>query len=178
MRNSSKSSVSPHLEIPCRQCLSAYEEFLQMKCISSFGDSCRQCISAYEKFLQMKCISSFGDSLNTVKIRIRGNTHFHRLENTHIMVNLRMGKHTGKRVFPHTTELHLFGCTSDTWTFTRKGEFPHVFYSWGYVYFRGEDMRKYTGLCESPPRGNTRGNVNLLMGRYTRKCVIPLAVIH
>ena len=155
MRNSSKSSVSPHLEIPCRQCLSAYEEFLQMKCISSFGDS-----------------------LNTVKIRIRGNTHFHRLENTHIMVNLRMGKHTGKRVFPHTTELHLFGCTSDTWTFTRKGEFPHVFYSWGYVYFRGEDMRKYTGLCESPPRGNTRGNVNLLMGRYTRKCVIPLAVIH
>ena len=146
-------------------------------CISG-SHFCRQCLSAYEEFLQMKCISSCGDSLNTVKIRIRGNTHFHRLENTHIMVNLRMGKHTGKRVFPHTTELHLFGCSSDTWTFTRKGEFPHVFYSWGYVYFRGEDKRKYTGLCESPPRGNTRGNVYLPMGRYTRKCVIPLAVIH
>ena len=52
---------------------------------------------------------------------------------------------------------HIIGGTSDTWKFTRKGEFPRVFTSRGYVYFRGEDWRKYTEFCVSLPRGNTRG---------------------
>ena len=99
--------------------------------------------------------------------------------NSHEIVHFRMWKYTKNCGFPNVRKYSFLGVfphaeiQAGKWIFACACQFTS-----GFMNFRGEKRAGIHDFSWISTCGNTRGNVNSRVWKYTRKCVLPHAVIH
>ena len=103
--------------------------------------------------------------------------HFSPCGNSHEIVHFRMWKYTKNCGFPNVRKYSFLGVFPHAEIQAGKCISACQFTS-GFVNFRGEKRAGIHDFLRISTCGNTRGNVNSRVRKYTRKHVLPHAVIH
>ena len=97
--------------------------------------------------------------------------------NSHEIVHFRMRKYTKNCGFPNVRKYSFFGLFPHAEIRAGKWISACQFTS-GFVNFHGEKCAGIHDFSGISTCGNTRGNVNSRVRKYTRKGILPHAVIH